>query len=268
MTTKFRLLALALIVAIFSVQCTQAGSDIPDYPTSVESHFTAGLFSYEGVDIKYQEATIQAQTTAPTALVVVLHGQTSSGSDNKSQIRHDAMIRIWHNLTQGNNKAIILAPQCTTSRSWDETAEKVKSTTMPQALKALIDDYVLKQTSIDRSRIYILGYSDGARPAGAGGVWRMLSDYPGLFAAGMTVAADPDQTIVVENVATSAILSVKGETDVHAVAQSLDTFADQVRDAGGVIKEVVLNFRSREELCREAFSAENLEWLLQYNQSK
>ena len=268
MTTKFRLSALALIVAIFSVQCTKEGGEVPTYPTSVESYFTAGTFSYDGINIKYQETTTQAQSAGAASLVVVLHGQNSAGSDNKSQIRHDAMIRIWHNLTQGKNKAVILAPQCGSSRSWDENTGEIKGTTMAQTLKVLIDDFLVKRPGIDRSKIYILGYSDGANPAGAGGVWRMLSDYPDLFAAGMAVAADPDQTILPENVAKTAVLSVKGEVDSHAVALTLDSFGDQVRDAGGEIKEIVLEVRTREDLCREAFSADNLAWVLQFKKSK
>ena len=268
MTTKFRLSALALIVAIFSVQCTKEGGEVPTYPTSVESYFTAGTFSYDGINIKYQETTTQAQSAGAASLVVVLHGQNSAGSDNKSQIRHDAMIRIWHNLTQGKNKAVILAPQCGSSRSWDENTGEIKGTTMAQTLKVLIDDFLVKKPGIDRSKIYILGYSDGANPAGAGGVWRMLSDYPDLFAAGMAVAADPDQTILPENVAKTAVLSVKGEVDSHAVALTLDSFGDQVRDAGGEIKEIVLEVRTREDLCREAFSSDNLAWVLQFKKSK
>ena len=268
MTTKFRLTALALLVAIFSVQCTNDGSDVPNYPTSVESHFTAGVFSYDGIDIKYQEATVKPTSSGTTSLMVVLHGQKSSGSDNKSQIRHDSMIRIWHNLSKGNDKGVILAPQCSASRAWDETTSKVKGTTMTQALKVMIDDFVNRNPSIDHTKIYILGYSDGAQPAGAGGVWRMLSDYPDLFAAGMIVAADPDESIVAENIAKTAVLSVKSEMDAHAVALTLDSFGDQVRDAGGVLKEVVLEVRTREDICREAFSSESLEWVLQYSKNK
>ena len=96
----------------------------------------------------------------------------------------------------------------------------------------------------------------------------MLSDYPDLFAAGMAVAADPDQTILPENVAKTAVLSVKGEVDSHAVALTLDSFGDQVRDAGGEIKEIVLEVRTREDLCREAFSSDNLAWVLQFKKSK
>lgn len=268
MTTKFRITALALLVAIFSVQCTKNESEVPTLPTSVESYFTAGEFSYDGNNLKYQEATVNPGVSGPTSLIVVLHGQNASGSDNKSQIRHDSMIRIWHNLTYGNYNAIILAPQCRAGRSWDEKVGDVKGVTMPQVVKALVEDFVTKRANISYSRIFILGYSDGIKPAGAGAVWRMLSDYPEMFAAGMSVAADPDESILVENIAKTPILSVKAEMDAHAVALTLDSFSDQVRDAGGQIKEIVLEVRTREDLCREAFSADNLAWVLQYSKNK
>lgn len=265
MTTKIRLMALALMVALFSVQCTKDNTGAPDYPTTIDSYFKSGDYTYEGVNIAYRDASTLSTTDGKAALVVVLHGQKSSGSDNMSQLRSDAMIRIWHYFTSNNINAVLLAPQCSPRRAWDETTAEVKGTTMTQALKALIDDYVAGMSNIDRSRIYILGYSDGSQPAGAGGVWRMISDYNDLFAASMIVAADPDQTIDALSVAKTPVLSVKGETDVHAVALTLDSFGDQVRDAGGTLKEVVLEARSREEVCREAFSAEYLDWIVQFS---
>jgi hypothetical protein len=144
-------MALALIVATISVQCTKNDDDTPSYPTSVDSQFTAGSYSYEGVEVKYQEASIQPQISGPTSLIVVLHGQNVAGSDNKSQIRSDAMIRIWYNLTNGNHKAILLAPQCSSSRTWDEEKGDVKGATMSEILKALIDDYVTRKPNIDNT---------------------------------------------------------------------------------------------------------------------
>ena len=264
MTTKFRILALALMVALFSVQCTNNDSETPDYPTSIESHFKSGSFSYDNINIAYRDGSTLSSSAGRAALVVVLHGQYSSGSDNISQLRSDAMIRIWHHLYTSNTNAVILAPQCSARRQWDETEKDVKGTTMPQALKALIDNYVANKSNIDPSKVYLVGYSDGAQPAGGGAVWHMLSDYTDLFAAGMSVAADPDETIVAANIAKTPVLSVKGESDVHAVALTLDSFGDQVRDAGGELKEIVLNVRSREDVCREAFTVENLSWLLQF----
>ena len=44
----------------------------------------------------------------------------------------------------------------------------------------------------------------------------------------------------------------------------LDTFADWVRDAGGKIREDVIHVGSREDLCREAFNTERLDWVMQF----
>jgi predicted peptidase len=135
---------------------------------------------------------------------------------------------------------------------------------MPELLKATIDEYVKKQPGIDASRIYILGYSDAYKPAGGGGVWRMLDEYPDMFAGAMIVAADPDETISPSAIAHTPVLLVKGESDVYAVSMALDTFADLVHEAGGIFREEIIQIGSREDLCREAFTTERLDWVMQY----
>jgi predicted peptidase len=258
-------MALALVVVLLSVQCTKDDSGAPSYPTSIDSHFASGSYEYDGITIPYRDGVTLATTQDAAPLVVVLHGQYGSGSDNRAQLRSDAMIRIWQHLVESNTQAVVLVPQCSARRAWDETKTDVnKATTMSEALKALIDHYVANNTKVDPSKIYILGYSDSPQPAGAGGVWRMLSDYTDLFAAGMVVAADPDEEIVAANIAKTPLLVVNGASDVHAVGVELATFIDEVKEAGGEIREVVMNIRSREELCRDAFTAEHLSWVLQF----
>lgn len=265
MTTKLRLMALAIVVALFSVQCTKDSSDAPNIPTSIDSHFASNSYEYDGITIPYRDGATIASTSGTVPLVVVLHGQYGSGSDNRTQLRSDAMIGIWHYFTSNNVKAVLLAPQCSPRRAWDETKEDVdKATTMREALKSLIDHYVANNTSVDTSKIYILGYSDGPQPAGAGGVWYMLSEYSDMFAGGMVVAADPDENISATNVAKTPVLVVNGIADVHTIGLAETTFVDEVKEAGGEIREVILNIRSREELCRNAFSRENLDWVLQF----
>ena len=265
MTTKLQLMALALVVALFSVQCTKDDAGAPALPTSIDEHFQSGSYTYDNITIPYRDGATLASTSGKVPLVVVLHGQYGSGSDNKAQLRSDAMIRIWHYFTSNNVKAVVLAPQCSTRRAWDETKADVnKATTMTEALKTLIDHYVANNTNVDPSRIYIIGYSDGPQPAGAGGVWHMLSNYTDMFAAGMTVAADPEENILAANIAKTPLLVVNGISDVHAVGLDLATFVSEVEAAGGEIREVVMNIRSREELCREAFTTEHLNWVLQF----
>lgn len=264
MMNNFKLSALAIILAIFSVQCSPNSGETPQYPTSIEDHFKAGTFIHEGTRLAYQEGEVLSTKSGKSPLVIMLHGQYANGSDNKSQLRHDAMIRLWHHLYTTNTKAVVLAPQCPAGRAWDEKEGEVQGVTMTQVLKELIDKLVVDNPKIDHSRIYIMGYSNNSAPAGAGGVWRLLSDNTDLFAGAMVVAADPDNTISALNVAKTPILSVRGITDVHAVALTLDNFGEEVRNAGGTLREDIIEVRTREEVCREAFSAERVDWVFQF----
>ncbi|MBQ3025919.1 MAG: hypothetical protein IJD27_00140 [Alistipes sp.] len=264
MMNNFKLSALAIILAIFSVQCSPNSGETPQYPTSIEDHFKAGTFIHEGTRLAYQEGEVLSTKSGKSPLVIMLHGQYANGSDNKSQLRHDAMIRLWHHLYSTNTKAVVLAPQCPAGRAWDEKEGEVQGVTMTQVLKELIDKLVVDNPKIDHSRIYIMGYSNNSAPAGAGGVWRLLSDNADLFAGAMVVAADPDNTISALNVAKTPILSVRGITDVHAVALTLDNFGEEVRNAGGTLREDIIEVRTREEVCREAFSAERVDWVFQF----
>lgn len=259
MKTNFRLLALAVIAAIFSVQCSEPGEETT-YPTTIEDNFSVGRYAYEDIQLNYRECHIGESSSAKSPLVIVLHSKAANGSDNSAHLRQDAMIRIWHHFSSNNIRATILAPQCSARRDWNEIMEKADETSMSQCLKAWIDDYTKRHSYVNTSRIYLLGYSSGGE-----GVWRMLSDYPSTFAAAMTVAAEADGTIVPANVAQTPVLSVRGGSDVHAVSLNIETFVGQVVDAGGTIIEQIMQGMTHDEICREAFTAENLDWILTFN---
>ena len=92
----------------------------------------------------------------------------------------------------------------------------------------------------------------------------MLNDYTDFFAGAMIVAADPDESIAPSKIAHTPVMLVKGETDIYAVSMALETFADMVHDAGGTLREEIIQVGSREDLCREAFTTERLDWIMQY----
>ena len=265
MRTKFRFLALVLAVATISLQCTTDNDEVPNIPSTIDQYFKAGTFTFEGKTLNYQESHFLTSQPGDAPLVVVLHGQYANGSDNESQLRQDAMIKIWHYLNTANTKAIMLAPQCPSGSDWDENPAKLTRLSMPELLKATLDEYIKKQPGVDTSRIYIMGYSDAYKPAGGGGVWRMLNEYPDMFAGAMIVAADPDEAVSPSKIAKTPVLLVKGESDVYAVSMAIDTFADLVHEAGGVLREEIIKIGSREDLCREAFTTERLDWVMQYS---
>lgn len=264
MKNRFKLFALVIAAATLSLQCSTDESEVPSVPTSIDEHFKAGSFTLDSRTLNYQECHFHSSQSGDAALVVVLHGQYANGSDNESQLHQDAMIKIWHLLSSSNVKAVMLAPQCPTGYEWDENPQELTRLTMAELLKAMLDNYVKRQPNIDTSRIYILGYSDAYKPAGAGGVWRMLNEYTDMFAAGMVVAADPDEAISPSKIAKTPLMLVKNESDVYAVSVAIDSFSDLVHDAGGILVEEIVKSGSREELCREAFTAERLDWVMQY----
>ena len=264
MTTRFRLLALATLVAMVSVQCTQPEEEKIPYPTSIEQNFKAGKITHNGSYLNFQECTTAPTTAGKTPLVIVLHGQYANGSDNRSQLRQDAMIRIWHHFESNKIKALLIAPQCPSDRTWNEVAKDVEGATMTELVKAMVDKFKDERNGLDTERIYIVGYSDSHKPAGAGGVWRLVSQYTDTFASAIAVAADPDDDVSAESIAKTPMLVIKGKTDAYAVALALDSFADAVHDEGGVFVEQFLSVGTRSEVCREAFSAEALNWLLQF----
>ena len=73
----------------------------------------------------------------------------------------------------------------------------------------MLDSYISKRADIDTSRIYIIGYTDAHNSSGAGGAWRMLSEYPELFASGVVLSAEPDESISPSKVARTPVLFIK-----------------------------------------------------------
>ena len=263
MNTKLNSLILALVVAMFSFQCS-APDEEPKQRQSMEPSFRYATYAFNGVTLPYREGVSSLSNGGGNSLIVVLHGQYSNGTDNKAHLAEEPMAAIWYYLTDNDINAVMIAPQCPTNRSWYEKKSGTNDVVMSECLKALIDNYILKHTEIDPSRIYLIGYTEASDAAGTGGVWRMLSNYPNTFAAAVGVAAEPDDTISVKSVAKTPVLFVRGYADVHATSNMLDTFGDWVRDEGGTFREDILQIGSRSDLCLEAFTKERMDWVLQF----
>ena len=264
MNRRFTIWALILVAAILSVQCSTEKSEVPEIPSSIEQFFKPGSYS-DGIGVlNYQECEFQFSRSGKLPLVLVLHGQYANGSDNKKQLGQSAMIHLWNYFNTNGINAVMLAPQCPAGSNWGENPEQYNRLTMPERLKNMLDSYISSNVNIDTSRIYIIGYTDAHNSSGAGGAWRMLSEYPELFASGVVLSAEPDESISPSKVARTPVLFIKGVTVEDEATTMLDTFGDFVRDKGGIFREVVISESSREEFYRKAFSAENLSWAMQH----
>jgi predicted peptidase len=159
-------------------------------------------------------------------IVIWLHGGGSAGNDNVRQISLDNKLgtHFWtRRENQDKHPAFVLAPQST--GGWDNNA----STALSEELKLVLQilEAVRKEYSIDPSRIYVSGQSNGGI-----GVWGLITKRQGLFAAGIPLCGAGNPRLA-SRAAKTAIWAFHGEKDdVIAAKQSRDMIA-AVKRAGG-----------------------------------
>lgn len=107
-------------------------------------------------------------------LVLFLHGEDAVGDDNETQLTANRGATLWteEGLAQ-QNPVYVLAPQC---QDGDWTTEENVA-----LVKQALDD-VIAENNVDPDRIYVQGMSIGGT-----GTWKMLLEYPDVFAAGIPI---------------------------------------------------------------------------------
>jgi predicted peptidase len=111
--------------------------------------------------------------------VLFLHGGGDAGTDNMRQINQN-IVQLFAEVERRG--AFLYAPQA--PLNW-------RPRTITDRVMTMIDRS-LADYNVDSDRVYLTGYSSGG-----GGVWNVLSRYPGRFAAAVPVApvsAEPDFT--------------------------------------------------------------------------
>jgi poly(3-hydroxybutyrate) depolymerase len=108
-------------------------------------------------------------------LVLFLHGIGERGTDNLLQVRANPHFMAFVSYrAQTNAPVFLVAPQCPTSRTWQDT------TMVPQLGELL--DALIKEHPIDTNKIIITGLSMGGY-----GSWSLLDYRPDFFAAALPI---------------------------------------------------------------------------------
>ena len=207
---------------------------------------------FAGVTLNYRKANIESNTSDSKALVIYLHGGSSCGTDNTTQMKESGIESIANYLVDNQMSAVFMVPQCPDrTKGWGGMAKNVK---------ALLD-FTAQTEGIDMNRIYIFGGSMGGT-----GTWKMLSTYPNYFAAGMPCAANP-KGMSAENIATTPVYSVMGladnimNSDVRAIAED---FISQLQQLGGEAKYETVEGWTHETTCTQSYTAERLDWIFSH----
>lgn len=244
-------IVLYLTIAMLAIiSCSKdENTDDPIIQPTQKIEFSNEQFTVPDNMIPYRKAEIASLTDGKFALVIYLHGGSSKGTDNETQLKEKGIDSIGNYLLKNQIKSILLVPQCPADKTWDGTLKTV--------IKSLIDSYTAK-SEVDRQRIYILGGSMGGT-----GTWSILSAYPNIFAAAMPVAGNPSRCDA-SNVATTPVLTVMGTMDKIMSIETVKSFAEQVNALGGNIRLEVEDGWTHEQTCIESYTSERLKTLFEY----
>jgi len=189
-------------------------------------------------------------------LVIYLHGGSSCGTDNETQMGEPGIDSIARYLVEQDLPAVFVVPQCgNRTKGWGGMAADVKR----------LLDYVAQQETADETRIYIFGGSMGGT-----GTWKMLSLYPDYFAAAMPCAGNP-KGMSAENVATTPVYTVMGLADKimgSDVRTTVETFVGQLEALGDEVRYETVAGWTHETTCIQSYSAERLDWVFSHKRGQ
>lgn len=166
-------------------------------------------------------------------LLLSFHGAGSRGDDNLKHLR--AWVAGWTVAgVQAKHPCIILMPQCPRGSQWVNTpwrkgSYSVSKLAMSKSMKLAkeIFDKILKEKSVDRSRIYVMGASMGGY-----GTWDFIMRHPDIVAAAAPVcgAGDPSMANALKNLPIWAFHGDKDRTVPFAGSKEM---IDAIQKAGG-----------------------------------
>ena len=214
--------------------------DIP-YPDSFGKYVSGTL--------PYRMKKITASDGTKPMLVMYLHGGSSKGNDNETQMKEAAVNVIANYLTDNAIPSIFIVPQCPSSGSWGAK--------MNVTLASLIGEY---ESGCDG--VYVLGGSMGGT-----GTWSLADTYPEKFRGIMPVAGKPGTASAV-HFKSMRVCTVMSESDevMKTAYEDVKAFCEEINAAGGNTNCTIVQASeqwSHATTCEQSYTAERLRWLFE-----
>lgn len=235
---------IAALIAAFTCgnMYAQSGSEASGISFSYEE------FKSGNTRLPYRQAVL-AKDDSPSRLIIYLHGGTSRGNDNITQLGEPGVDSIACFMSERGLSSIFIVPQCPADNTWVGRLTEV--------LNSLIGNIKRNVPSIED--VYILGGSMGGT-----GTWSMLSLYPELFSAAMPVAGNPSRCNV-ENVSKTPLLTVMGTGDKIMNIETVKDFLSELDDIGALYRFDIEEDWSHEDVCTQSYTIERLDWVFSYS---
>ena len=223
--------------------------------------FKAMEYTIDGQKVRYRAAFTAPSSDAPI-IVVYLHSKSGSGNDNLSQMSNRGIYSIYDYLSENKINALMLVPQCPSGRSWAGNYENEDSSMGYNRYEKVLIDSCMSAMGADKTRVFIFGAS-----MGTSGVWHMINDYPGFFAAAFCASGasrDCNPNSLLKTPVYSTIGSEEGERN----KASFKSLIDWLNANGGDAKFETLEGLNHPEACNKAFTPERIEWVLCHSKSQ
>ena len=230
-------------IATFLVTLTGCSSKEEQPPVNDIESFG----KYVSGTLPYQMKKIAADNGSKPMLVMYLHGGSSKGNDNETQMKEAAVNVIHKYLSDNSIPSIFIVPQCPSTGSWGAK--------MNEPLANLIGEY---EDSCDG--VYVLGGSMGGT-----GTWSLANTYPQKFRGIMPVAGKPG-TASAANFRSMRVCTVMSEADevMKTAYQDVKSFCESINAAGGSTNCTIVPASEQwlhATTCEQSYTPERLRWL-------
>ena len=213
--------------------------------------FSKETFSFGAINLQYRKADIPGAGDK-ASLVIYLHGGSSKGDDNETQMQEPGINSISNWLYANSRKAIMLVPQCPQNMSWLGT--------MQDAIVQLLHTYIDRGVA-DASKVYIFGGSMGGT-----GTWNMLSNHPELFAAAMPVAGNP-AGLNAEAVSKTPLYTVMGTADKLMKISNVEDFLKDMNSFEAEYKFDIEDGWTHEDVCKNSYTDQRVAWVFKHEKA-
>lgn len=214
--------------------------------------FSKETFANDVMTLPYRKAAIPGLGDK-ASLVIYLHGGSSKGNDNETQMQEPGINSIASWLSANNRKAIMLVPQCPTDKAWLGSIQDV--------LVALLKTYIDRGV-VDVDKVYIFGGSMGGT-----GTWGMISNHSDLFAAAMPVAGNPTG-LDAEAISRVPIYTVMGTADKIMKISNVETFLAEMDEYDAEYKFDIEDGWTHEDVCKKSYTNERLAWVFKHTKKQ
>jgi predicted peptidase len=189
-------------------------------------------------------------------LVLFLHGTDGRGSDNVKQLTQQNQLgsHFWISPeVQNKFPTFVLAPQCPTGQTWSEPEFNQPSKWLVMAVEALTK--VEKEFPIDPDRVYVVGQSMGGL-----GVWSLLQNYTGKWAAAIIMGAY-DTFSDIPAIAQVPLWVFQGDADSSVPVTQVRSMVAQLKKAHANLRYTEYHKAGHEVWAKAFAEPDLLPWL-------